>query len=136
MTECAEGPFLKGHPLYDTLYAATKDLIAPWKTCGKVYERDDRYGGFWIANSGLPTQEEEMRAAETIRARMNEAAGYSAIAKPEWHDKYSEDNPYTCPAILLCLMSRSVAERAARYGGDPMAAALARCREAGIEVKL
>lgn len=122
--------------MYATLYAAASDLIEPWKTCGKTYEGPDKYGCFWIGQSGLPTKEEEMRAAEAIRARMNEAAGYPAIAAPEWHSRQSDDNPFTCDAIALCLMPRAMAERAAKYGGNPMAAALANLREMGVEVRL
>ena len=131
-----EGPFIKGHPMFERLHTAVKPLLEPWKCVGTTYEGPDTYGGFWFGIKDGMTRQEQKSAIEAIRGLMNEAAGYPAMAKPEWHERYSQDNPYTCPAICLCLMPRAMAERAAAHGGDPMAAALANLREMGVEVRL
>lgn len=151
-----EGPFFRGHEVYQTCYEVARNLFDKFEGIGRTYETGDKYGGFWITKLSSPCQNtisdtdkvccgsrcsscnksEMMRVALEIQACVNTHFGFPIIAKPDFHQGRSDDNPYVSDAIMLCLLPKSVALRAANYGGDPMAAALRACVDAGIEVRL
>lgn len=130
-----EGPFVKTHPVWAELNRACGSVVP--SNAGRTYETGDGYATIWLP---LPSKEAVPQGTESklilvaiqIRERANAHFGYCILAAPEFIPASDDCNPYTVGAVALQVLPKSVGERAAQYGGDPLKAALAECAKAGV----
>lgn len=133
-----KGPYVKEHPFFQFIRVDLAQNDPETPVAGFTYETSDTYACIWLCvkEQSAPTLQQLLVYAQTLRSRVNSAVGYNILSKPDERGACDQDNPFTTDAVCLAVLPRDVAERADKYGGNPMAAALAACIEAGAEVRL